>query len=101
MPRGGIRAGEARRRGISGLAKPRGLFRAASRQPVKLLQAIVRFYTDGFRRMTVGRKLWLIIFLKLFVLFAVFKLIFFPNLLKTRFSTDAERSNYVLEQLTP
>ena len=50
--------------------------------------------------MTVGRKLWLIILLKLFILFAVFKLIFFPNLLETRFQTDEERSNYVIEQLT-
>jgi hypothetical protein len=64
------------------------------------LKSIIQFYSDGFRNMTVGRKLWLIILLKLFILFAVFKLIFFPNLLETRFQTDEERSNYVIEQLT-
>ena len=65
------------------------------------LKSIFRFYVEGFRGLTgVGRRLWLIILIKLFILFAVFKLIFFPNLLETRFPTDKERGNYVLEQLT-
>ncbi len=65
-----------------------------------LFKRIFRFYYDGFRSMTVGKKLWLIIFIKLFVMFAVLKLFFFPNFLKTNFKTDKERSDYVLEQLT-
>jgi len=32
---------------------------------------IFRFYYDGFRGMTVGKKLWIIILIKLFVFFAV------------------------------
>ena len=40
---------------------------------------IWRFYRDGFRNMTWGRVLWLIILLKLFVLFAVLRLFFFPD----------------------
>ena len=35
------------------------------------------FYRDGFKNMTWGRTLWLIIFLKLFVLFVVLRLFFF------------------------
>jgi len=50
--------------------------------------------------MTLGRTLWLIILIKLFVMFVVLKLFFFPNFLKTNFSTNEERSDYVIEQLT-
>lgn len=62
---------------------------------------IYRFYREGFRQMTVGRTLWKIIFIKLFVMFAVFKLFFFPDFLATEFSDDRQRADYVLEQLTP
>ncbi len=47
-----------------------------------------------------GRTLWAIILIKLFIMFAVLKVFFFPNILKKNFSTDKERSDYVIEQLT-
>ena len=50
--------------------------------------------------MTVGKKLWIIILIKLFVFFVIMKLFFFQDFLETRFDTDEERSEYVLEQLT-
>lgn len=34
--------------------------------------------------MTLGRTLWLIILLKLFIMFAILKVFFFPNYLSTR-----------------
>ncbi|MGV1100213.1 DUF4492 domain-containing protein [Thiovibrio sp. JS02] len=58
------------------------------------------FYRDGFRSMVVGRTLWKIILVKLFIMFAVLKLFFFPNYLKTQFNTDHERAAHVLENLT-
>lgn len=58
------------------------------------------FYRDGFREMTVGRTLWKIIFIKVFILFAVLKFFFFPDFLATKFSTDTQRADYVIEQLT-
>ncbi|MCG6877555.1 MAG: DUF4492 domain-containing protein [Deltaproteobacteria bacterium] len=61
---------------------------------------ILHFYLDGFRSMTVGRKLWMIILLKLFVMFFILKLFFFPNYLNTRFETDAQRADYVLDMIT-
>nr|WP_136809370.1 DUF4492 domain-containing protein [Desulfosediminicola flagellatus] len=64
--------------------------------PVK----IFRFYKEGFSRMTLGKTLWKIIIIKLVVMFAVLKLFFFPNYLKTNFSTDQERADYVIEQIT-
>lgn len=64
------------------------------------LLAIPAFYVSGFRDMTVGRSLWLVIAIKMVVLFGVLKLLFFPDFLESHFDTDAERSNYVLEQIT-
>ena len=61
---------------------------------------IFEFYVDGFCSMTVGKTLWLIIGIKLLIMFAVLKLFFFPNFLKTNFDNDSARSEYVIEQLT-
>lgn len=60
----------------------------------------VAMYVDGFRNMTVGRKLWLLIFIKLIVLFLVLKVFFFPDLLSVNFSSDAERADAVRSALT-
>jgi hypothetical protein len=61
---------------------------------------VYTFYRDGFRNMTLGKKLWRIILVKLFVMFVILKLFFFPNFLNTSFDTDEEKTNYVLEQMT-
>jgi hypothetical protein len=50
--------------------------------------------------MTWGRQLWIIIFIKLFIMFAMLKVFFFPDFLKTNFKTDQDRSNHVIEELT-
>jgi hypothetical protein len=61
---------------------------------------IIGFYVDGFRSMTTGRTLWKIIFIKLFIMFFILKLFFFPNYLNTHFTTDAERADHVLDMIT-
>ncbi|HAN00526.1 MAG TPA: DUF4492 domain-containing protein [Marinilabiliales bacterium] len=66
---------------------------------IPIFKKIFQFYLEGFKSMTVGKKLWAIILIKLFVMFVVLKLFFFPNFLKKNFSSDQERSEYVLEQL--
>ncbi len=63
------------------------------------LTRIWRFYADGFRRMTVGRSLWVLIIIKLVVLFVVIKLFFFPDILATRYDSDEERAGAVREAL--
>lgn len=60
---------------------------------------IFRFYVDGFRSMTVGRRLWALILIKLFILFFVFKLFFFPDLLQTNYDTDEQRAQAVRRSL--
>ena len=42
-----------------------------------LLTRIWIFYRDGFREMTLGRTLWTIILIKLFIMFFILKLFFF------------------------
>ncbi len=46
-------------------------------RPLLWPRDVWRFYRDGFRAMTWGRTLWLIIIVKLVILFAVLRLIFF------------------------
>ena len=56
-------------------------------------------YYDGFRSMTVGKTLWLIIGIKLFIFFVIIKLLFFPNFLNTKFDSEEEKTEYVRHQL--
>ena len=58
-------------------------------------------YSDGFKTMgPLGKKLWLLIGIKLAIMFLVLKLLFFPNYLKKNFDTEADRSKHVIENLT-
>lgn len=64
------------------------------------LKKIWLLYYDGFRNMTVGKTLWVIILLKLFVLFVVIRLIFFPDLLQRDYDNDRDRAEHVRQELT-
>jgi hypothetical protein len=64
-----------------------------------LFARIFNFYLDGFRRMTVGRTLWKLIIIKLVIMFAVFKLFFFPDFLAENFQTDQQRADHVFTEL--
>lgn len=71
----------------------------ATRQPA-LGTRIFRFYAEGFCSMKLGRTLWKVILIKLLIMFGVLKLFFFPDFLNTNFATDAQRAEYVLDQIT-
>lgn len=71
------------------------------RQLVSVVKRIFRFYYDGFRSMSGwGRKVWLIILIKLFIMFAILKIFFFQDFLQKNYHSDKERSEHVLNQLT-
>lgn len=61
---------------------------------------ILDLYIDGFRNMTVGKKLWGIIILKLAIIFLVFKLFFFPDFLGSRYDDDEDKARAVARELT-
>lgn len=59
---------------------------------------IFRFYLEGFRSMDLGRTLWAIILIKLFIMFIVLKIFFFPRYLN-QFDTKSEKEDYVSKEL--
>ena len=55
-------------------------------------------YADGFRHMTIGKTLWAVIIIKLFIIFAVLKLFFFPDFLSTHAEEGGE-PDYVATEI--
>ena len=62
------------------------------------LYRVYDLYADGFRSMRLGQTLWAIILIKLFIIFAVLKLFFFPNFLKQH--ADGDEAGFVATELT-
>ncbi|MDR3218832.1 MAG: DUF4492 domain-containing protein [Dysgonamonadaceae bacterium] len=60
----------------------------------------IAMYVEGFKNLTWGKPLWVIILLKLFIMFAILRVFFFPNFLNSRFDTEKEKSEYVTNELT-
>ncbi len=61
----------------------------------------INLYIEGFRNITkLGVKLWMIILIKLFIMFAILRLFFFPDFLNSNFETEKEKGDYVIKVLT-
>ena len=54
-------------------------------------------YYDGFRHMRLGKTLWAIILIKLFIIFVVLQLFFFPNFLKEH--AQGDEAGFVASEL--
>ena len=68
---------------------------------MNIIKKIFRFYIDGFRNIDkYGIKLWIIIAIKLFIMFIILKVFFFPDFLNSKFNTEKEKGDYVIETLT-
>jgi hypothetical protein len=63
-----------------------------------LLYRVFDLYYDGFRHMTLGRTLWAIILIKLFIIFAILKVFFFPDFLKQQ-AGKGQEAEYVAGEL--
>ena len=61
------------------------------------LLSIWNFYADGFRNMTWGRPLWILIFLKVIVLFLVLRMFFFEPVLSGK--TEEQKIEHVGKEL--
>lgn len=62
------------------------------------IRNIYDFYREGFLSMRLGKLLWLIILIKLFIIFFILKLFFFPDFLG-KYKTPAEKGEYVSGEL--
>ena len=56
-------------------------------------------YYEGFRSMTLGRTLWAVILVKLFIIFVVLKLFFFPNYIKEH-AKEGQEAEFVFKSIT-
>lgn len=63
-----------------------------------ILYRVCDLYYDGFKHMTLGKTLWTIIIIKLFIIFAVLKLFFFPDFLREK-AKDGDKAAFVSEQV--
>ncbi|MBR1499740.1 MAG: DUF4492 domain-containing protein [Bacteroidaceae bacterium] len=64
----------------------------------KWLRNVWHLYYDGFRSMTLGRTLWAVIFVKLFVIFVVLKLFFFRGYIREHVHEGGE-ADFVASKL--
>lgn len=63
------------------------------------IKKIWNFYYEGIRSMTLGKTLWALVAIKLFIMFAVLRIFFFKPALSP-YETDQEKTQVVIEQLT-
>ncbi|OFY76532.1 MAG: hypothetical protein A2V46_15810 [Bacteroidetes bacterium RBG_19FT_COMBO_42_7] len=67
---------------------------------ISAVNRLFRFYHDGFRTMSWwGKRVWIIILIKLFVIFIILKIFFFRDFLQKKYETDEQKSEFVLDQL--
>lgn len=65
-----------------------------------MMSAVFHLYYDGFRNMSVGKTLWVVILVKLFIIFFVLKLFFFPNILHEK-APKGHEADYVSSKILP
>lgn len=57
-------------------------------------------FWEGFTGMSkLGRTLWIIVIIKLIIMFAILRPIFFPDFLKLQVNDESEKAGYVREQM--
>ncbi len=56
-------------------------------------------FRDGFKSMTLGKTLWVIVIIKLIIMFLILRPFFFPNFLNSKFDDSQSKSDYVSEEL--
>lgn len=66
---------------------------------LKCVLGVFEFYRQGFSAMRLGKTLWGLIFVKLFVIFVLLKIFVFDENLNSTFAKDADKSDFVLRNL--
>lgn len=65
-----------------------------------MLRKAYEMYRDGFRNLKVGKILWKLIAIKLFIMLVVLKGFVFDTTLGSMFESAQEKSEFVLKNLT-
>lgn len=66
---------------------------------LKRVLGVFEFYRQGFSAMRLGKTLWGVIFVKLFVIFVLLKIFVFDENLNSAFVKDTDKSDFVLRNL--
>lgn len=56
-------------------------------------------FRDGFKSMTLGRTLWILVIVKLCIMFLILRPIFFPNFLNLKGDDTNSKADYVRHEL--
>lgn len=64
-----------------------------------LIYRIYDLYADGFRNMTLGKTLWAVIIVKLFIIFVVLRLLFFPDYIEANAPEGGEADFVATEMM--
>lgn len=68
---------------------------------INIIKNIAKFYIDGFKNLEkLGVRLWVIILIKLFIMFIILKIFFFQDFLDKKFDNEKDKSEYILKQIT-
>ena len=66
---------------------------------MKALTNFASMYIDGFRNMTLGKTLWTVVLIKLFIMIFILKMLIFNNTIHTEFDTKEEKIDFVYKNL--
>ena len=66
----------------------------------KYIKNISSLYIDGFRNMKLGKSLWLVIAIKLLIMFGILKVFIFAESLNSKFESDEAKADFVISNLT-
>ena len=68
---------------------------------INTIKNIAKFYIEGFRNIEkLGVRLWVVILIKLFIMFVILKIFFFQDFLDNKFDNDKDKSEYIIKQIT-
>lgn len=66
---------------------------------MKLFQTIFFFYYDGFKNMSVGKTLWKVVLIKIFIILVFLNQIMYEKNFKSEYETFEKKSAFVIQNL--
>jgi len=66
---------------------------------MNIVSKIYNFYLDGFKNMKVGKHLWTLVLIKLFVIMVLLRVFVFDKSLESEYKTDTQRADFVYKNL--